>query len=458
MERSMFREYDIRGLANDAELNPPNVLLIAKAFGTMLQKSGVTHVVSGRDSRITSPELQASLIEGLVSTGVHVTDIGLAISPLVYWAQYHLGVPGLAMVTGSHNPKEWNGLKLGMDYSSTIVGDQVQELFRLTESREFATGEGSLTLRSGIIEEYASDLASRVTIHRPMRVVVDAGNGTAGAVVPQVLRAAGVETIERFCDLDPTFPNHEPDPSTVAAISSLGEGVRQASATLGLGFDGDGDRLGVADECGEAVWPDRYMILLSRSILAEEAGAKIIFDVKCSQALEEDIRAHGGVPIMWKTGHSYIKAKMHEENAALAGEMSGHIFYARDYYGFDDAPFAALKLLEYVSLQDRTFSELIADTPYYISTPTIQVFCPDEVKYRIVEQLTADFKAEYEVIDINGARVLFGDGWGLVRASSNLPALVLRFEAKTAERPDEIQAIFREKLSAFDEVSTEWRT
>jgi phosphomannomutase/phosphoglucomutase len=456
LEKSMFREYDIRGRFNDQELNAGSGELIGRGYGTFLAKRGVADVVVGHDSRTGSEDVKRGFIKGLLSTGRRVTDIGLCLTPMMYWAQYHLECKGGAMVTGSHNPKGWTGLKLACGYSYTLIGDEIREIKSYTETEDFATGEGSLTEKT-ITDAWAEDLASRVAIKRPLRIVVDAGNGTSGAFGPMVLRKAGLEVIEQFCDLDPEFPNHEPDPSQREAVEALGKRVVAEKADLGFGFDGDGDRLGVVDEKGEVVWPDRYMILLSRQVLAKEPGGKVIFDVKSSQALEEDIAAHGGKPIMWKTGHSYIKSKLHEEKALLAGEMSGHIVFVENFYGFDDGIYAGLRIAEYVSAETRVMSEIIEDTPYYVSTPTIDVDCPDDKKYGIVEELTAQFKKDFDnVIDINGARVMFDDGWALIRASSNMPILVLRFEAKTEERLAELKTLFRGYMDKYEDIGKVW--
>jgi phosphomannomutase/phosphoglucomutase len=455
--KSMFREYDIRGRVNADELNEKSAELIGRAYGTFLARRGVDHVVVGHDSRIGSEEVKKGFVAGLLSTGRSATDIGLCLTPMMYWAQYHLGIQGGAMVTGSHNPKGWTGLKLACGLSYTLIGDEIRQILSSIESESFESGKGTLSKRS-ITEHWAHDLAGRVTIQRPLRVVVDAGNGTAGAFGPMALRMAGLEVIEQFCDLDPEFPNHEPDPAQREAVEALGKRVRQEKADLGFGFDGDGDRLGVVDEKGEVIWPDRFMILLARQVLAKKPGGKIIFDVKSSQALEEDIVAHGGKPIMWKTGHSYIKAKLHEEKALLAGEMSGHIFFVENFYGFDDGIYAGMRFAEYVAGQKKSVSALIAETPYYVSTPTIDVDCPDDQKYGVVERLTAEFKRDFKkVIDINGARVTFDDGWALVRASSNLPILVLRFEAKSERRLEELKTIFRRYLDKYDEIGKDWR-
>jgi phosphomannomutase/phosphoglucomutase len=456
IEKSMFREYDIRGRVNDKELNPKTAGWIGRGYGTFLKERGVGTVVVGHDSRHGSKAVNDTLIDGILSTGRDVIDIGMCLTPMMYWAQYHFDSKGGAMITGSHNPKDWSGFKLACGLSYTLIGEEIREVLSTIENERFAEGKGSLR-RVSIAEEYAKDLAGRVHVGKPLRIVVDTGNGTAGAFAPGILRRAGLDVIEQFTDLDPDFPNHEPDPALKQTVEALGARVREEKADAGFAFDGDGDRLGVVDEKGDVVWPDRYMILLARQVLEKQPGARIVFDVKVSQALEEDIAAHGGHPIMWKTGHSHIKAKLHEEKAALAGEMSGHIFFVENYYGFDDGVYASLRLAEYISQVGKPVSEIIAGTPYYVSTPAIDVDCPDDKKYQVVEQLTKELKRDFKrVVDINGARVTFDDGWGLVRASSNLPILVLRFEAKTQERLDEIKALFRKYLDKYPEIGKVW--
>jgi phosphomannomutase/phosphoglucomutase len=456
IERSMFREYDIRGRMKDTELNPEAARLIARAYGTFLDQRGIKTVVVGHDSRHGSKAVHQPLIEGIVSTGRDVIDIGMCLTPMMYWAQYHFQSQGGAMITGSHNPKDWSGFKLASGLSCTLVGDEIREILSLIESDRFVEGKGTRRAES-VAELYAKDLAGRVHMKKKLRVVVDTGNGTAGAFAPDILRRSGLDVIEQFTELDPDFPNHEPDPALKQTVEALGARVRKEKADLGFAFDGDGDRMGVVDEKGEVIWPDRYMILLARQVLEKQPGAKIVFDVKVSQALEEDIAAHGGIPIMWKTGHSHIKAKLREEKAALAGEMSGHIFFVQNYYGFDDGVYAGLRFAEYVSEVGKPVSEIIAGTPYYISTPAIDVDCPDDKKYGVVDKLTAELKRDFpRVVDINGARVIFEDGWGLVRASSNLPVLVLRFEAKTQARLDEIKALFRKYMDKYPEIGKVW--
>ena len=456
VERTMFREYDIRGRVSDDELNEHSGELIGKAYGTFLDKRGVLDVVAGYDCRVGSEELFNGMIKGMLSTGRKIIDLGMCITPMMYWAQYHFNVKGGAMITGSHNPIGWTGLKLAFGLSYTLIGKELEELLASIESEDFTEGQGEI-VEKNILAAYADDLAGRVKRKKPLKIVVDAGNGAAGMVGPLVLKKAGCEVVEQFCELDPTFPNHEPDPALKATVEILGKRVREEKADVGFAFDGDGDRLGMVDENGEVIWPDRYMILLARQVLERSPGAKIIFDVKCSQALEEDIAAHGGQPIMWKTGHSYIKAKLHEVGGLLAGEMSGHIFFVENFYGFDDGVYAGLRFAEYLSALPDSMSKIIEAAPYYISTPTIHVDCADTEKYRIVDELTAKFKKKFpKVVDINGARVMFDDGWGLVRASSNLPQLVLRFEAKTAERLEEIKNLFKGYMSEYDEIGKEW--
>jgi phosphomannomutase/phosphoglucomutase len=452
----MFREYDIRGRVNDEELNPKSAEWIGRGFGTFLAHRNVEHMVVGYDCRFGSVEIKDGLVKGLRATGRNVIMVGMCLTPMMYWSQYRFKVRGGAMITGSHNPKGWNGLKLGAGFSSTLVASEIQELYDLIAREDFVTGQGDYTEVS-IVDDYQHDLVSRVNVKRPLKMVIDTGNGTAGAFAPRIFKAAGLDVIEQFTELNPDFPNHEPDPARTDTVEFLGKRVRQEGADLGMAFDGDGDRFGVVDEKGEVIWPDRYMILLARQVLERQPGGKIVFDVKCTQALEDDIRAHGGVPIMWKTGHSHIKAKLHEEKAALAGEMSGHVFFVENYYGFDDGIYSGLRFVEYVAARSESLSTIMAGTPAYLSTPAIQVKCADEVKYQVVEKLTAELKRDFKrVVDINGARVIMDDGWGLVRASSNLPELVLRFEARTPERLAEIKDTFRRYLAKYPEADPHW--
>lgn len=454
----MFREYDLRGREADDELNDTSMYYVGRGFGTYLRKRNVDTAVVGHDSRRTSESFHKSVIKGLTECGINVIDIGTITTPMGYWAQYFLKVKGLVTVTASHNPVGWNGVKLGADFSSTLLTAELAEVYDTISKEEFTNGQGTVSKKE-IKEEYIKDLLSRAKITKKFKVLVNTGNGTAGIVMPELLRRAGCEVVEHYTEIDTSYPHYTANPDGTAMMDDTGKQTVANTCDVGMAFDGDCDRLGLTDEKGEIIWPDRYIILLSRLVLSKHPGAKIVFDVKVSEALPEDITAHGGVPIMWKTGHSYIKAKLAEEKAAMAGEMSGHIFFVDDFYGFDDGAFAALKILEYLSTQDKPLSEIIAQTPYYVSTPTIQVTTTDEEKYEIVEKLTKEFKEEgYKVIDINGARVYLENGWGLVRASSNTPTLVLRFEAKTAEDLEKIKALFKKKLDTFSSVDKNWDT
>lgn len=458
LKKTMFREYDIRGKEAADELNEESIFHIAKGFAKMLRDAAISECIVGHDARETSESFHRQSIKALRESGINVVDIGTVTTPMSYWAQYHFKTKGLCMITASHNPAGWNGLKLGMDFSKTLGPDDIQHLYALIEKEEYATGDGSI--RSGqVTEPYTNDLVARTKIAKPLKVLLNTGNGTAGLFAPELFRKAGCEVVEHFTNVDPTYPNYTANPDGEKMMQDTGAQVLKNGCDIGIAIDGDGDRLGVVDEKGGIVWPDRYLMLLSRLVLAKNPGAKIVFDVKVSEALPEDIAAHGGIPIMWKTGHSYIKAKLSEENAALGGEMSGHIFFGDDFYGFDDAFYAGLKMLEYMSQHTKTLSELVATTPYYVATPTIQVQTTDEEKYKIVDELVKMFKHEgYKVVDINGGRVYVKEGWGLVRASSNTPSLVLRFEAKTEEMLEHIKDIFKEKLAGFKNVSTNWDT
>ena len=458
LKRTMFREYDIRGRETDDELNEDSVYHIARGFAAILSRDGIKEAVVGNDARATSESFSAQMVRGLTESGINVVDIGTVTTPMSYWAQYHFNVPGLAMITASHNPAGWNGLKLGTGLSKTLLPDEITELYSLIEKEAYVSGKG-VARKENIADAYIADIVSRAHVSRPLKILVNTANGTAGLFAPKLLRAAGCEVIEHYTEVDATYPHYTANPDGTAMMEDTGTQTKVNGCDIGMAFDGDGDRLGLTDEKGAIIWPDRYMILLSRLVLEKAPGSKIVFDVKVSEALPEDITAHGGVPIMCKTGHSYIKSKMAEEGAALAGEMSGHIFFAQDFYGFDDAFFAALKVLEYLSVQSERLSAVVASTPYYVSTPTIQLKTTDEDKYRIVDELVAEFKKDnYRVIDINGARVYTEDGWGLVRASSNTPSLVLRFESKTEEGLEKVKTLFKTKLARFPGVSPDWDT
>jgi phosphomannomutase / phosphoglucomutase len=454
----MFREYDIRGRETNEELSPDAVRAIGRGYGEFLRRRAIDTLVVGRDSRATSDELAHALIEGLLSTGRAVIDIGLSTTPMVYWAQYHFKAQGAASVTASHNPPGWNGVKMAVGYSITTNRAEIEELYDIITRDAIEPSTGSVR-SADIAADYTADLVTRVKIgHRP-RVLVNTGNGTAGFIAPQILREAGCEVVELHTRMDSSFPHYPANPAIVEMMEDTGEHVRAARAAIGIALDADADRLGITDEQGCTIWPDIFMIPAVRDLLTRKPGSKIVFDVKCSQALVDVIRQHGGVPVMCKTGHSFVKETLRQENAELGIEASGHIFIGDGYYGYDDGIFAALRLLELLDQRGETMSQALQDIPHYYSTPVYNAACADQVKYQITEQLVQRFKREgYNVIDISGARVEFGDGWGLVRASSNLPQLVLRFEAKTPERLREIEHMFRTILEEYEAVSRQWET
>jgi len=455
----MFREYDIRGQIDQPnELTEEAIDAIGRGFAVFLHKRGIGDAIIGHDSRAHSAKVKDITVKALLESGINVIEIGQVLTPIFYFSQYELKKKGGVMITASHNPGKWSGFKHAYDYSVTLNPDDIKELYDAVTAGAFLRGNGAHETHEGIIEAYTRDILSRVKIAKRLRVLVDTANGTAGPIVPEMLRRAGCEVIEQYTNLSEER-HHAANPSTLEMLEAMQEGARHHEVDIALGFDEDGDRLGVVSEKGEIVWSDQVLMLLSRPLLAAYPGAKIVFDVKCTQALFDEIPARGGVPVMWKTGHSYIKTKAKEVDAALAGERSGHFFFRKGHYGFDDAPFAALKLLEYLSHESKPLSQLVAELPRYFTSPVWHAPCADEKKYAVIEQLVREFKQEYgvdKVIDINGARVYLEDGWGLVRASSNIPMLVLVFEAKTGEGLKKIESAFREKLSHFPEVGSEW--
>jgi phosphomannomutase/phosphoglucomutase len=447
LKPTIFREYDIRGIA-DAELLDDDIRDLGRAIGTYLQRHNGKKINLGRDCRLSSDRLRNALIEGLKSTGCQVADIGVVPTPVLYYSVFNLKADGAVMITGSHNPSEYNGFKV-VAGSSTIHGDQIQEIRSLIGKQDFERGEGA-ERSVDVATPYVDEISSQFHFNRRVKVVFDAGNGTAGPVMRRIAGRLNIEPIELFFDMDGRFPNHHPDPTVPANLSHLIASVQENRADLGIAFDGDSDRIGAVDETGEVIYGDRLMIVYSREILSRKPGATIIGEVKCSQALYDDIRQHGGNGIMWKTGHSLIKAKMQEERAELAGEMSGHMFFADRYYGFDDALYAACRLIEIVAASGQPLSAQLADVPKTVCTPEIRVDCADEAKFDVVARVTGHFRNRYPVLDVDGVRVLFPHGWGLVRASNTQPVLVLRFEATTPEllsqyRSEMEQAVERAK-------------
>lgn len=446
---NIFREYDIRGIA-ETELVDENIELIGKAYGTFMIRRGQRKIAVGRDVRLSSERIKNALVRGILATGCDVVDIGEVPTPVLYFAIVHLKTDGGVMVTGSHNPIEFNGLKLSEGIAS-IYGEGIQLFRKLIEQRDFVSGRGTMSTMD-LVPTYQETIKSRIKLPRKLKIVIDAGNGTAGPVAVPIWEALGCEVVQLYCEPDGNFPNHLPDPTVPKYVVDLQQQVVATGADLGIGYDGDADRIGAIDEKGRLLFADRLIALFSRDVLRRKPGASIVFDVKCSQALPEYIQQHGGKPLMWKTGHSLLKAKMKEEHAPFAGEMSGHIFFADDYFGYDDAIYASGRLLQIVANSTQKLSELMDEIPYFLSTPEIRVECADEVKFKVVADLANSFKQHYETIDIDGARVLFGDGWGLVRASNTQPVLVLRFEAKTEARLQEIKSIFEKKMREYPAI------
>lgn len=449
---NIFREYDIRGIAEN-DLTDDVIERIGKAYGTYMRRQGLKKFVVGRDVRLSSERIQNALVKGINSTGGDVVILGEIPTPVLYFAIVDQKLDGGVMVTGSHNPIEFNGLKLCEGIAS-IYGEGIQNLKRIIEENKFESGQGT-TETMDMVPKYMDVIKSKINLKRKLKIVVDAGNGTAGVIAPKLWEDLGCEVIQLYCEPDGRFPNHLPDPTVPKYVVDLQQKVLETNADMGIGYDGDSDRIGAIDETGRQIYADRLIALFSSDVLQRKPGASIVFDVKCSQALPEYIEKFGGKPLMWKTGHSLLKAKMKEENSPFAGEMSGHIFFGDDYYGFDDAIYASGRLMEIVANSDKKLSELIDDIPYFISTPEVRVECSDDTKFDVVANIAKSFKQEYDTIDIDGARVLFGDGWGLVRASNTQPVLVLRFEAKTEKRLNEIISIFKKKLREYPNVKFE---
>ncbi len=437
MNPGIFREYDIRGIV-DEEIVDEDVVLLGKGIGTYLKGEDHSRLVVGRDCRLSSGRYGKLLIKGLAATGCDVVDIGICPTPVFYFAIRDLKMQGGVMITASHNPPEYNGFKLCSGYD-TLFGEQIQRLRQIVEKGAFDEGQGNVATADSITP-YRGFLQKNIKLDKSLKVGIDAGNGTAGVVAVPLLRDLGCEVYDIYCDMDGSFPNHESDPTVVENMQDLISLVRQERLDLGIGYDGDGDRLGVVDEKGNIIWGDQLMIIFSRQILSRKPGATFISEVKCSQILYEDIAKHGGQAIMWKTGHSLIKQKMKEVNAELAGEMSGHIFFADRYFGYDDAIYATCRLLEILATTGKTISELLSDVPKTFNTPEIRVSCPDDKKFEVVKEITEYYRQRQDIIDIDGVRVLFEGGWGLVRASNTQPVLVLRFEAFSEKRLSDIRS------------------
>jgi phosphomannomutase/phosphoglucomutase len=431
----IFRQYDIRGIVGQ-DLSTDAALAVGSAYAAYLAEHNVHGAVAvGRDNRPSGNELRDALVTGLTAAGVDIIDIGVVPTPLTYWALHHLPVVGGIQITGSHNPPEYNGFKLSLGTGS-IHGDAIQRLYALAQETRSAAGSPGTVHNEAVIDRYIEDIAERVgKLSRPVRIVYDCGNGAGALVASQMFERLGVEGRGIFCESDGTFPNHHPDPTVPANLEDLIRAVVQDGAEIGIAFDGDADRIGVVDGKGSIIWGDRILILYARDVLERTGrGQPIIFDVKCSQSLPTAVENAGGLPVMWKTGHSLIKDKMRELNAPVAGEMSGHMFFSEGFYGHDDALYGAARLLRILADSGRTVEQLLADVPDFVSTPELRIDVPEERKFELVEKALRHFRDRYDVIDVDGVRVLFGDGWGLIRASNTQPILVARYEAATAER------------------------
>jgi phosphomannomutase/phosphoglucomutase len=439
----IFREYDIRGIV-DKDLNEQIVETIGRAFGTYLINHGKKIVSIGRDCRDSSPAYTSAFCRGLNSCGIDVLDLGMVSTPIVYFSLFNLPVDGGVMITASHNPSEYNGIKLCIGEQS-LFGSQIQEIRDIAERGEFARGNGK-TQQSNIMESYINYLTENIDIKPGLKVGVDCGNGMGGLVGPDIMKKKGCEVTELYTTPDGNFPNHHPDPTVEENVRDLIKAVKDNNLDIGIGFDGDADRIGVIDENGNIVWGDMLLLILARQLLKEVPGAQIIGDVKCSGRLFNCIKESGGSPLMWKTGHSLIKSKMKEEGAELAGEMSGHIFFSHRFFGYDDAVYAALRVLEILSNTGKKVSELLQGVPNAVSTPEIRVDCPDDIKFEVVDGVKNQLSKDYEVNAIDGLRIEFADGWGLLRASNTQPALVLRFEAENDRRLKEIRDIVESPL------------
>lgn len=449
---SIFRAYDIRGIFGK-DLTLEIAEKIGEAFGTYIGNKG--EVVLGRDCRLSSPELRKAIINGLTSSGCDVLDIGMVPTPILYFSIVHYKKDAGVMITGSHNPPEYNGFKLCIG-EHTLYGEEIQELKKIIENEKFKESEKKGILnKQDVVENYIKFIEGKIEISKSLRVVIDAGNGTAGKIAVKIFRDLGCEVIEINCEPDGRFLAHFPDPTIDKNLEQLIETVKKEGADLGIAYDGDADRLGLVDNFGNIVRGDQALILFSREILKKNPKGKIIFEVKCSQALIEEIEKMGGIGIMYRTGHSFIKKKIKEENALLAGEMSGHFFFRDNYYGYDDGIFASARMVELLSKTEKKFSELVREIPKYFSTPEIRIHCPDTEKFKVVEEITKNFqKKGYNVITVDGARIQFKDGWGLVRASNTEPALILRFEARTKEKLSEIENLIKGELRKFPSLES----
>ena len=448
LAEEIFKAYDIRGIV-DQSLTIETVRLVGRALGSTALEAGVNTMIIGRDGRLSGPKFAEALAEGMLASGIDVIDIGCVPTPVLYFATYELGTGSGVEITGSHNPPEYNGLKMMVD-GVTLSGEAIQTVKQRILNKDFKSGTGTLT-HVDILDKYIERITSDLKLARPMKVVIDCGNGVAGAAAPQIFKAIGCEVTELFCEVDGTFPNHHPDPSQAENLVDLIKAVKDTGSEFGMAFDGDGDRLGIVTGQGDIIWPDRQMILFARDVLSRNPGAEIIYDVKCTRTLPAAIEAAGGVATMWKTGHSFIKAKLKESGAAMAGEMSGHIFFKERWYGFDDGIYAGARLCELLSKMDQTPDEIFAALPDTINTPELRLEFEEGEHYKFIDRLQQNARFDNGTVHtMDGLRVDFDGGFGLVRASNTTPMLIMRFEANDEAMLKDIQEQFRAVLLKTD--------
>ena len=446
VNRTIFREYDIRGIY-EIDLKGELPYFIGKAFGSYVKRKNINEVCVGGDNRLTTPEIKEKLVKGLIETGINVIDIGIVPTPLLYFSVHFYEFGSGIMVTASHNPPEFNGFKMVLKEGS-LYGKEIQKIADMIENEDFEKGVGKFE-RKEVIDDYIKFMEERFKFNKKFKVGIDTGNGTAGPLIEKLFRKLGIEFVGLYLESDGNFPNHLPDPVIPENLKDLIDIVKKYNLDCGFGFDGDGDRLGVVDEKGNILWGDQLLIVYSREVLKERKGVKIIFDVKCSRALEEEIEKMGGIPLMWKTGHSLIENKLHEEKAPIAGELSGHLYFADEYFGYDDAIYSSLRLLRIMDKEGKKLSEFFTDVKKYYSTPEIRIEVSDENKFEIVEKVKNYFSKKYKINDIDGVKVYYPNGWALLRASNTQPALVVRIEGETEEELEKIKEEFMEVIEKF---------
>ena len=444
----IFREYDIRGKVLD-DFPTEVVIQLGKGFGSFVKRNGFQEIALSGDIRLTTPQLMDEFKRGVLSTGIDVINLGILPTPANYYSMFKLEVGGAVQITGSHNPPEFNGFKMSLDREA-VYGNDIQIIRKYIDNNDFDTGEGN-EIKYDIKSDYKSMIIEKISIERPMKVAMDCANAAGAINAPEIFKNFNIELTELYCEPDGTFPNHHPDPTVKENLKDLIDLMKLGNHDIGIAFDGDADRVGVVDETGDIIWADQLMALFLPEVIKKDD--EILFDVKCSQALEDMIIKYGGKPIMWKTGHSLIKQKMNELGCKLGGEMSGHIFFADDYYGYDDAIYVAARIVQTLSRSDKKLSELKAKLPKYFSTPEMRMACEsDEEKFRIADEAIKYFTKNYDCITVDGVRIKFGDGWGLVRSSNTQPVIVCRFEANSHDRMEEIKDLVLTKLETMGKI------